>query len=108
MDPDNDKRFDERVATLWEVEVEEPLHGREYKFQAKDLSRSGIFLVTTKTRKFRVGESVKMRIHLHGREYPLVMSGEIMRIVDKAESQRTGDEAGLGIEFHERQVDIPI
>ena len=43
---EQDKRQEERVPSLWKVELEEPLKGKTFKFQARDLSRSGIFLAT--------------------------------------------------------------
>lgn len=92
-------RRTERRSALLRVEMTEHLDGRTWPVEARDVSPSGVFVATKRPTRFHRGEAVTLHIHLAGRADPLVVAGEVVRLVEKADARAHGGLTGVGVEF---------
>lgn len=99
----DEHRRSDRQSTTLRVELTEHLDGRTYPVEARDLSPTGVFLVTKRPSRYHRGQAVTLRIHAREGVEPLVVAGEVVRLVEKPDAKRHGGKTGIGVEFVTRQ-----
>jgi len=95
----DEHRRSERRSALLRVELVEHLDGRTVEVEAVDVAANGLFLATKRPGRFHRGQAVTLRLHQEGRPEPLVVAGEVVRIVDKADARAKRGRPGIGVEF---------
>lgn len=99
----DEHRRSERRSALLRVELTEHLDGRTYPVEAVDVAATGLFVATKRPGRFHRGQAVTLRIFVEGRPEPMVVAGEVVRIVEKADAKGHGGRTGIGVEFVTRQ-----
>jgi Tfp pilus assembly protein PilZ len=99
----DEHRRSERRSALLRVELTEHLDGRAVSVEAVDVAPTGVFLATKRPGRFHHGQTVTLRLYLDGRPDPLVVAGEVVRVVDKADARAHRGRPGIAVEFVTRQ-----
>lgn len=99
----DEHRRSERRSALLRVELTEHLDGRTYPVEAVDVAATGLFLATKRPGRFHHGQAVTLRIHVAGRPDPLVVAGEVVRVVERPDGTAHGGQTGVAVEFVARQ-----
>ena len=95
----DEHRRSERRSALLQVDLTEHLDGKTLPVEGVDLAAHGVFLLTKRPGRFHCGQAVTLRIHLIDRDEPVVVAGEVVRIVEKAEAKQRGGRVGIAVEF---------
>jgi type IV pilus assembly protein PilZ len=99
--PENERRNSPRQPI--ELKVEYERLNTFFADYTKNISRGGTFIKTT--RPLAIGTEFVFRLLIPTMERPLAIHGEVARIVDAAQSQSSGSEAGMAIRFVYRTGD---
>jgi hypothetical protein len=99
------RRAERRSASL-RVELREYVDDQVVECEAADLSPYGAFLLIRKTKAFHLGQFVTLRLPVEGQTEPLVVTAEVVRLVDRGEARDEHTARGIAVEFLEQQPRI--
>lgn len=95
-----DPRHDEQLrAVMLQPRLRVSIHTR-------DLSRSGVFLVTDQPHA--PGETLRLKLLLPPDDAPLSLEGRVVHVVDPDEAARTAGEPGAGLELQDLLPDDEV
>jgi type IV pilus assembly protein PilZ len=102
--PENERRNSPRQPI--ELKVEYERLNTFFADYTKNISRGGTFIKTT--RPLAIGTEFVFRLLIPAMDRPLAIHGEVARIVDSAQAQANGTEAGMAIRFVYRTGDSKV
>lgn len=98
---EGDRRSAPRYPVEGEVELMRTVSQKTLNVESQDLSITGIFVKTNKSKKFKVGEPVSLTFYPASGTPDVFVQGEVVRVVTKGEARKTHQAPGIGIRFAE-------